>query len=38
MSKKKIEHVLFDGDRKQKKSIPFSLVNKQVKGKKGKKK
>ncbi len=28
MSKKKTEHVLFDRDRKLKKSIPFSLVNK----------
>jgi len=36
MSKKKIEHVLFDGDRKQKKSIPFSNVNKRVAVKKGK--
>lgn len=36
MSKKKIEHVLFDRDRKQKTSIPFSLVNRQVNTKKGK--
>ena len=36
MSKKKIEYVLFDRDRKQKKSIPFSIVNKRVAVKKGK--
>jgi len=36
MSKKKMEHVLFDRDRKHKKSIPFSLVNKQGAVKKGK--
>ena len=29
MGKKKVEHVVFDQMRKQKKSIPFSMVNKE---------
>lgn len=33
MSKKKIEHILFDRDRKPKRSIPFSKVNKTSKNK-----
>lgn len=33
MGKKKIEHVVFDGMRKTKKSIPFNKVNKMTGGK-----
>jgi hypothetical protein len=29
MGKKKREHVVFDGMRKQKKSIPFKVINKE---------
>lgn len=34
MSKKKREHIVFDQDRKQKKSIPFARTNRELKGKK----
>lgn len=34
MGKKKREHIVFDQMLKQKKSIPFSIVNKEIKFKK----
>ena len=30
MSKKKREHIVFDQDRKEKKSVPFARVNQQA--------